>query len=216
MLVDAEPGEFVVEGFGVGVGGEVAVLAAPVGDGAGDAVDELPDAGFAFGGVDFAVEVLADDDVGGELAPGFGDLAVGLFEDDAAAFVLDGGGAPVPGDLVEGVNPLGAEDTGDGHAPLSRCGSGVLRGARALGSRRGLLANRCHGPDPLSILVESNTGEPMRYGHRGLDYPQPWVQQELSVIRLAESERLLRLNVCPNRIEESSKEKTRHLGPAET
>src|SRR5690606_26071589 len=47
VLVQAEGGQLVVEDLGVGVGGEVAVLAAPVGDGAGDAIDELADAPLA-------------------------------------------------------------------------------------------------------------------------------------------------------------------------
>jgi hypothetical protein len=41
VLVDAEPGQVVVEDLGVLLGLEVAVLDAPIGDGAGDAVDEL-------------------------------------------------------------------------------------------------------------------------------------------------------------------------------
>ena len=44
VLVEAEPGELAVVGLGVFVGGEIAVVAAPVGDGAGDAVDDLSDA----------------------------------------------------------------------------------------------------------------------------------------------------------------------------
>ena len=38
-LVDAKPGKFVIEDFGVGIGGEVAVAFAPVGDCSADAVD---------------------------------------------------------------------------------------------------------------------------------------------------------------------------------
>src|SRR4029078_4073602 len=82
VLMEAEPGEIAVEAFAVFGGGEVAVFHAPVGNRAGDAVDELADAVFALGGAVFAVEVLAADDVGGELRPERGDFAVGLLEED--------------------------------------------------------------------------------------------------------------------------------------
>ena len=74
--MQAEPGQLAVEALAVFGRGEVAVVDAPVGDRAADAVDQLPDARLAFGGADFAVEILADDDVGGQLAPGGGNLAV--------------------------------------------------------------------------------------------------------------------------------------------
>src|SRR5690606_29268584 len=97
--------------------GEVAVGLAPVGDGPGDAVHELADARLALRRVHLAVEVLADDDIGGELAPGPGDLAAGLLEDDPAALVLDGRGALLPLDLVEGADALGAEASRHDHPP---------------------------------------------------------------------------------------------------
>ena len=100
-LVDAEPSQFVIEHFAVGFG-EITVGDAPVGDGAGDAVDELADGEFAFGGFLFAVEVFGDDDFGGELGPGLGDFDVFLLEDDFAGVIGDFGGAAVPFELVEG------------------------------------------------------------------------------------------------------------------
>src|SRR5262249_47277393 len=126
VLVQAEGGELVVEAVGVFLAGEVAVLAAPVADGAGDAVDELADAGLALGSVQLAVEILAGDDVGGELAPGLGDLAIDLLENDAAALVLDGGCALFPFELVVGADALCAEDAGDGH-PLASRKSAAIR-----------------------------------------------------------------------------------------
>lgn len=112
MLVGAEPGEFVVEDFAVGLA-EVAVFDAPVGDGAGDAVDELFDGGFALAGVLLAVKILRDDDLGGELRPGLGHFDVFLFEDDFAGVIGDLGGATVPFDLVEGLDLGVAEDALD-------------------------------------------------------------------------------------------------------
>ena len=55
----------------------------------------------AFGRVRFAVEILADDDVGRQCAPGLGNFAVGLLEEDVAGFVLDLGRPLVPCDGVE-------------------------------------------------------------------------------------------------------------------
>ena len=49
LLLDEEVGEVVVEGVGVLIGGEVAALLAPAGDGLGDAADEGADAALALG-----------------------------------------------------------------------------------------------------------------------------------------------------------------------
>ena len=89
VLMEAEPGQLAVEAFAVGGAGEVAVFEAPIGDRAGDAVDELLDAVLALGRADFAVEVLAADDVRRELAPERRHFAVGLLEDQFAVLALD-------------------------------------------------------------------------------------------------------------------------------
>ena len=126
VLVQAEGRQLVVEPLGVLGGGEVAVVAAPVGDRPGHPVDELADRvlplalrGTAVAAGHVAVEVLADDDVGGELAPAAGNLAVGLLEDRPAALVLDLRRAEVPVDLVKRADPLGAEDPGNLHPRLA-------------------------------------------------------------------------------------------------
>ena len=75
-----------LEGLGVGVAGEVAVLGAPARDGAGDPVHHLADERLALE-VPRAAEVLLGDDVGGVLRPGGGELQVPL---------LEGGGAIAP------------------------------------------------------------------------------------------------------------------------
>src|SRR5258706_15252043 len=51
-----------------------------------------------------AAEVLADHDVGRELAPGFGGLDVGLLEDGLAGLVRDRRGPELPLDLVVGMD----------------------------------------------------------------------------------------------------------------
>ena len=59
-----------LEGVAVLGGREVAALAAPVGDRAGDAADHLPDRALARGRVELAAEVLLGDDVRRVLRPG--------------------------------------------------------------------------------------------------------------------------------------------------
>jgi hypothetical protein len=101
VLVDAEPREIAVEGLAVGGGLKVAVTDAPVGDRAGDPVDELLDRVLALGRVDLAVEVLAHHDVGRKLAPGRRNLAGRLLEEHLAILPLDRGGAQFPFGGVE-------------------------------------------------------------------------------------------------------------------
>ena len=107
VLVHAEPGQLVVESLGRFRVCEIAVLDAPVGDRAGDAVDELAHRSFAsalvrIGAVgDVAVEILRDGDLRGELAPALRHLDVFLLEDHLAAVVGDFRGAAFPFDLVE-------------------------------------------------------------------------------------------------------------------
>ena len=89
VLVQAKRRQLVVEPLGVLGRGEIAVFLAPIGDRAGHAVDQLANrilalarrrAAVAAGHV--TVKVLADDHVGGELAPAPRDLAIDLLEDD--------------------------------------------------------------------------------------------------------------------------------------
>ena len=115
MLVQAKPGEFFVVGFAVGLAGKVAILGAPVGNGAGDAVNYLSDTGFTFGRVGLAVEVLADDNVGLQRAPVLRDLAVLLLKQNPTILVLDVCGPRFPLDRRERVNALGAEMRLDFH-----------------------------------------------------------------------------------------------------
>ena len=141
-------GQLGLEGLEVLVGREVVLGLGPGRDRVDDAIDELADAGLALRRADVAAEVLADDDVGRELAPEVGDLDVLLLEDGLAALVGDAGGPVLPGDLVVGVDagagPAALEgqalDRGlavgcravEGGAP----GAGVAAGGRPWGSCR--------------------------------------------------------------------------------
>ena len=70
-------------------------------------MDELLDAVFALGRADFAVEVLAADDVRGELAPERRDFAVGLLEDQLAVLAFDLRAADFPVDGREEIVDVG-------------------------------------------------------------------------------------------------------------
>ena len=95
VLIGAKPGQFVVEDFGCFRVGEITVGEAAIGDRAGDAMDQLPNGGFAtafmrVGAVgDVAVEVFGNRDFGCERAPVFWDLDFFLFENNLAAVVGD-------------------------------------------------------------------------------------------------------------------------------
>src|SRR3990172_12322795 len=82
------------------VGREVALGLGPGGDRVDDPVDELLDAALPLRRPDMTTEVLADDDVRGQLAPEGGDLDVGLLEDGLARLAGDVGSPELPGDLV--------------------------------------------------------------------------------------------------------------------
>ena len=100
-IVD-EVGEVVAKVLDVFDGGEITVGGAPVGDGVGNAVDQLPQAGLALGRALPSVEILAGDDVGGGLRPVARDLDIALLEDRLAFFVGDGRRASLPLDGVVG------------------------------------------------------------------------------------------------------------------
>ena len=104
VLMQAHPGQVAIEVLAVLARLEVAVGDAPIGNRPGDAENHLPHARFALRSAGLAVEILADDDVRRQGAPGLGDFAVGLLEEDAAAFVLDLGGPLVPLDGVKRVD----------------------------------------------------------------------------------------------------------------
>ena len=136
VLMQAEPGQLAVESFAIFGGGEIAVVQAPIGDRAAHAVNDLADAVLALGRVVLAVEIFADDDVRGELAPGLGDFDVRLLEEHVARFLLDRGGAiGIPFDRVERIGDVGgAKDRLDRQAIGSAAGGmmmsrSTLRGA---------------------------------------------------------------------------------------
>ena len=96
VLVDAEPGQVAVEILAILTGLEVTVGNAPIGDRAGHAMDQLPDRVLPLRSVDLAVEVLAHDDVCGQLTPGSRNLTGRLLEEHLAVFPLDRGSPEFP------------------------------------------------------------------------------------------------------------------------
>src|SRR6478672_1165850 len=100
LLVEQDRGQLHLEGVGVLLGGEVAALAAPVGDRAGDPADHLFDRALALGAAELAAEVLLGDDVGRVLGPALRELDLTLLEGRALR-VSDHRIADLPLDLVE-------------------------------------------------------------------------------------------------------------------
>ncbi len=89
VLVQTEPGQLPIEPLAVLGSGEVSILDPPVGDRAAYPVDQLFDAPLPLGRAIFAVEVLADHDVGGQLGPELRHLAIRLFKQHLPRFPLD-------------------------------------------------------------------------------------------------------------------------------
>ena len=69
VLMQEQIGQFIAERLRVGIAFEIATFAAPFGDGIGNAANHLTHAGFAARRVKRAAKILADDNVGGKLAP---------------------------------------------------------------------------------------------------------------------------------------------------
>ena len=149
---------------------EVVLGLRPGGDRVDDAVDQLADGGLALRRAEVAAEVLADDDVGGELAPEVGDLDVLLLEDALAGLVGDAGGPVLPGDLVVGMDARAGPAALEGQAADGgrAVQLGAVEGRRRTGRRGGgerVLPQRpcpkrgpgCLGPSALSSVA------PMRW-----------------------------------------------------
>src|SRR3989338_10200138 len=111
--MEEDVGQFGAERLGVLGGGEVAVVLSPVGDGVGDAADELFGAALAAWGAQRAAEVFGDDDVGRQLRPERGDLDVLLLKDDVALLVANGRRAQLPRHFVEGIDARAGPATGN-------------------------------------------------------------------------------------------------------
>ena len=91
--------------LGIGIGGEVAALSTPACHGVDYSADELASTPFPFTRIQYPVEVLGGDDVGGHLGQARRDFHVLLFENDLALFVADDGIANLPFNGVIGGNP---------------------------------------------------------------------------------------------------------------
>ena len=94
--------QLVAEVLGVCLRLEVIARDPPIGDGVHHAVHQLAHAGLALRRAHAAMEILADDDIGGGLRPVGRHFDVALLEDDRAFVVADGGGSQLPSDLIIG------------------------------------------------------------------------------------------------------------------
>ena len=159
MLVDAEPREVAVEVLAVLLRLEVAVGDAPIGDRAGDAVNELLDGVLPLGGVDLAVEVLAHHHIGGQLAPGRRNLTGRLLEEDLAVFTLDRRRPQLPFRGVEWAFSLNGAEGGlqlDRYSPRGLAPSGACGSELAAGQRGGRV-DSCHGGTPDGVRKRKRT-----------------------------------------------------------
>src|SRR5690606_31044313 len=103
LLVQEQMDELHLEGVGVLLAREVAELAAPARDRAGDAADHLLDGGLALGRAEAAAEVLLGDDVRRVLRPALRELDAALLEGRVVR-IADDRVADLPLDLVEGMD----------------------------------------------------------------------------------------------------------------
>ena len=103
-------------------GREVAALAPPAGDRAGDAADHLLDGVLALGRAHLAAEVLLGDDVGRVLRPGLRELDAALLEGGLRG-IADQRVAQLPLELVEGVYAGARETPFDGQSCVRRVDS---------------------------------------------------------------------------------------------
>ena len=120
--------------FNVGFAREVAALATPAGDRAGDPGDHLLDGGLALIAAELAAEVFLGDDVGRVLRPRPGELDSALFEGRVRR-IADHGVTELPLDLVEGVLPFPGQPALDGYSrrvDLGLLGRGLGHLSRSL------------------------------------------------------------------------------------
>src|SRR5439155_18546169 len=115
QFVDEDRFQLVLERLRVVVGREVAALAPPGADRAGDAADHLLDRGLALRARHAAAEVLLRDDVRRRLRPELRELDVLLLE-GRAVLPRDVSVADLPLDLVERVAARNREQAADGEA----------------------------------------------------------------------------------------------------
>ena len=102
VLIQAQPRKFFIKNLAV-LFTEVTILDAPVGNGTGHSVDQLPDRSLALWHTLLTKKIFRDHHLGRELRPALGHLDIFLLENNVAAFVGNLRHAPVPLDLVEGI-----------------------------------------------------------------------------------------------------------------
>ena len=153
-MVQAQPGQLIVEHLTVGFA-EVAVLDAPIRDGAADAMDKLPHGSLALRRALLAVKIFGHDNLGGQQRPRLGRLDVFLFENHLPGVVVDLGGAPFPFDLIERVDFCIAENAFDGQRFFRRGSVGL---ARAGSSKRGRARAVPMGSNRQNLFIGINHG----------------------------------------------------------
>ena len=105
-----EPSQIAIEVLSVLLASKVAIRQAPVGDRTAHTIDQLLNALLAFGRADFAIEILAHDHVGGQLAPIGRNFGIVLLEEHLAVFAFDRGATEFPVSGLKRVNVRGTED----------------------------------------------------------------------------------------------------------
>jgi len=190
VLMQEQVAQLVVERVRVGVGGEVAVLLAPIIDGIGDAGDQLSDGVFALRRADLAPEIFGDNHFGGKLRPRGGNFAVFLLEHDAALPVRDRRRTLVPlGRRVDirarlGEQTLEADALAREHPrrlrfAAYRLGDAFGQNRRGVGGGRGWRGHHRRGPGRLGGRFGRAHGGNTRAVHLRLRFTSERVGQRL-------------------------------------
>ena len=136
VLVQAQPGQFIIKNFRSFRVCEVTVRQTPIGNCARDPMNQLPHRSFSSALVrigtvrDVTIKIFRDSYFGRERAPAFRNFDIILLEDDFAAVIGDFRGALFPFNLIKGRNSAIAEHalkTQAGFFPLVRLISSAYR-----------------------------------------------------------------------------------------
>ena len=144
--MEQEPSQVAVKGFGIPAAGKVAIFKAPVGNGAADAVNDLPHRLFPLGSVRLAEKILAGNDIDGELTPSAWESAVMLLKNGGSAVPFDGSGTGSPFDGIEGIADMFGAECRFHFDPFGRRGVeriGVYGGGNVQTGNSGHLLRRC-------------------------------------------------------------------------
>ncbi len=110
VLVQTEPGQLFVKHLRVGLAREIAIVQAPIRDRARHAVNQLTHRNLALRRADLSIKIFGGHHVGRQHRPERRHFHVFLLKEDSAFVIADARRAFIPGDRIEGVLPLRAED----------------------------------------------------------------------------------------------------------